>query len=242
MRYLLSACCLVTLGCTTGPNYPLPSAPAVTAPSPSVAPVLPVAAMTLRTSVAPMPVYVGTSTLFYVLVENHVPPAPVTYAWNFGDGQSATNNSGAAYHTYASQGVYEARVTVTDGTDRTATGVVTIPVDRAPVVPAPTPPPPVPVPGFVPSLTCTAGAAGASTACNVSVSYKGNVQPSSTITNVDWDYGDGKVSTPTVPPTPPNVTTTHTYPAGAFTVFATVTSNTVDGSRWATIQQAITIK
>lgn len=239
MRYLLCLCCLVTLGCTTGPNYPLPTPPAVIAPSPSAPPVLPVAAMTLRTSVAPMPVYVGTSTLFYVLVENHVPPAPVTYAWSFGDGQSATNSSGAAYHTYSATGLYEARVTVTDGTDRTATGVVSVSVDRAPVVPVPPPPPPVPVPGFVPSLTCTAGAAGASTSCNVTVSYKGNVLPSASVTSVDWDYGDGSIGT-TLPPNAPK--TTHTYPAGSFTVFATVTSTTVDGPKSATVQQSLAIK
>jgi cytochrome c len=54
----------------------------------------------------------------------------ITYEWSFGDG---TPNSGEPNpaHTYAAVGTYQARLTVTDSTDRTGTADVTIVVGNA---------------------------------------------------------------------------------------------------------------
>jgi hypothetical protein len=61
--------------------------------------------------------------------------------------------------------------------------------------------------------------------CNVSASYRGVALPSSSITSVTWDWGDGiRDDQP-----PYSVVKTHTYSGvGTFTVFANVDANTVD--------------
>jgi PKD repeat protein len=50
----------------------------------------------------------------------------VTYTWTFGDGTNSTSDN--PYHTYGVAGVYSARLTVSDGTNSTASSVITITV------------------------------------------------------------------------------------------------------------------
>ncbi|MGW6207733.1 PQQ-dependent sugar dehydrogenase [Streptomyces sp. NPDC055089] len=58
---------------------------------------------------------------------------PLTYAWKFGDGGTATSANPA--HTYTANGQYTAELTVSDGTGRTATASVTVTVgNTAPTV------------------------------------------------------------------------------------------------------------
>ncbi|MFJ6573460.1 ThuA domain-containing protein [Streptomyces sp. NPDC091292] len=58
---------------------------------------------------------------------------PITYAWDFGDGTTATGAN--ATHTYRKNGTYTAKVTVDDGTGRTGTASVRVVVgNTAPTV------------------------------------------------------------------------------------------------------------
>ncbi len=63
---------------------------------------------------------------FRVAVSGGVPP--FNYSWNFGDGNVATGTSSTILHGYSNDGVYTARVTVTDnlGTSRAVSTGVTI--------------------------------------------------------------------------------------------------------------------
>ena len=70
--------------------------------------------------------------------------SPVTYSWDFGDGQTATGASVA--HTYASGGTYTAGVTATDAAGNSASQTQTVQVAAAPTPPPAAPstlPPPV---------------------------------------------------------------------------------------------------
>lgn len=100
-------------------------------------------------------------------------------------------------------------------------------------------PPPPPPPTLAVSLTCTAAIHTSPTPCNVNVSYGGTPLLVTTISQVDWNWGDGAVST-TVPPTAP--ISTHAYvSAGSFTVFVTVTATTPDGVKMATASRGLVI-
>jgi glucose/arabinose dehydrogenase len=55
---------------------------------------------------------------------------PLTYAWAFGDGQASTTAN--PVHTYATAGIYTARLTVSDGTNSTLSTPLTITVGRPP--------------------------------------------------------------------------------------------------------------
>ena len=69
-------------------------------------------AVTARPSAGPAPVTVN----FTSSVENN--NGTMTYLWNFGDGSTSTEAN--ANHTYSSPGTYNANLTVTDGSARTA--------------------------------------------------------------------------------------------------------------------------
>ena len=57
---------------------------------------------------------------------------PLTYLWTFGDGQSSTESN--PQHAYANAGLYQARLTVSDGVNDTLSPPISISAGNAPVV------------------------------------------------------------------------------------------------------------
>lgn len=73
-------------------------------------------------------------------------------------------------------------------------------------------------------------------ACNISGTYEGQPVPSSQITKVDWDWGDGTTSTSTSP------ARTHLFPqAGNYTVIGVMTATTADGAKTATASATVRV-
>lgn len=158
-------------------------------------------------------------------------------AWSFGNGVTQRTTTGETAYAYPAVGTFDASVTVTATDGRTATAHQPVTVSRRPTPPRPPPPPPPPVPTLDAVLTCTPRPALTPTPCNITVSYGGGTVPSSQVTGVTWDWGDGPP-----PAFTPGPVSSHVYPqAGSFTVLATVTATTSDGSKTATARTTITI-
>ena len=114
-----------------------------------------------------------------------VPGAPVTfnaagsdadndalsYAWDFGDGESSTEQNPA--HAYAQVGSYTATVTVSDASGASATASVLIQVSKAPVV----------------RLTTDEVVGFGGLPLLFDASY--STDPENQIASYDWDFGDG---------------------------------------------------
>jgi PKD repeat protein len=135
-----------------------------------------------------------------------------SYAWNFGDGVTATGAK--VDHTYSAPGTYNVTLTVTDsaGFSSSTTQAVTA-----------TAPHQAPVAAFTPTPTGLTAAfdASASTASGAA-----------TITDYAWNFGDGQVSSVPAP--------THTYAAaGTYTVTLTVTDSL--GATSAPVSHAVTV-
>ena len=119
-----------------------------------------------------------------------------SYAWDFGDGGSSTTSSGS--HTYAGNGTYEVRLTVTDnrGASSTTSRQVTVAarVNSLPVARA--------------SLSCEF------LVCDFDGTA--STDPEGPIASYRWDFGDGATST--------QASGSHTWPAGGtYPVTLTVT-------------------
>ena len=128
--------------------------------------------------------------------------APLTYAWDFGDGSSSTSQY--PNHTYGTVGTYTASFTVTDidGDSDTASVSVTV---------------------FAPGNPVAADAIGAPTSGRVPlpVVFSGSAIGGETPYSYAWNFGDGGTSNSRTP--------THVYEtAGAFTATLTVTDATSD--------------
>ena len=124
------------------------------------------------------------------------------YAWDFGDGETATGV--APGHTYEEAGTYEVTLTVTD--NQGATDIATLEVE----VTAPVDPPPNADPvAVISGTTCTY------LSCPLSGSSSTD---DGTITGYAWNFGDGETGT--------GVSPGHVYDeAGTWTVTLTVTDN-----------------
>jgi PKD repeat protein len=119
-----------------------------------------------------------------------------SYAWNFGDGTTATGVTTS--HTYSSAGTYAVTLTVTDSNNATSS------ITQNVTVAAPLPP----------AASFTASTSGLTVAVNGS----GSTDPDGTIAQYAWNFGDGSTGT--------GATTSHTYTsAGTYTVSLTVTDN-----------------
>jgi PKD repeat protein len=88
-------------------------------------------------------------------------------------------------------------------------------------------------------LTCTPGAHGTTpTSCNVNQTYGGATIAGGAVTGVEWDWGDGTTAdnSSTTP------VKTHQYVnAGTYTVIATVTANTTNGSQTGTSSKSVVV-
>ncbi|MGH1550676.1 PKD domain-containing protein [Leifsonia poae] len=120
-----------------------------------------------------------------------------SYAWNFGDGGTASGAT--ASHTYASAGTYTVTLTVTD--NQSATGTTT---KQVTVTAANQPP--------------TAAFTSSSAGLVLSVDGSTSSDPDGTIGSYAWNFGDGGTAS--------GATASHTYAsAGTYTVTLTVTDN-----------------
>ena len=120
-----------------------------------------------------------------------------SYAWNYGDG---TTDSGVkpTAHTFAADGSYTVKLTVTDdqGATSVAQQVIEVAANKAPV------------------------AAFVSTTANLAVTFDASTSsdPDGSVASYAWDFGDGKTGSGKTP--------AHTYgAAGTYPVALTVTDN-----------------
>lgn len=140
------------------------------------------------------------------------PDGPVSYAWDFGDGQSATGAT--ATHNYAAAGTYEVRLTVTDGPGLTSSATKSA----------------TPVQNQAPVAAFTAE----TTFLKATLDARGSSDPDGTIESYAWDFGDQESGTGATP--------SHAYDrAGTYSITLTTTdddgaTNTV--ARQVTVVQA----
>jgi len=121
----------------------------------------------------------------------------VSYAWNFGDGATATLGSTATGHTYAAEGTYTVTLTVTDDGGQTGTVSQQVTVFNQD-----------PVASF--TFTCT------DLACDFDGRASSDIDGN--IMGYAWTFGDGATGT--------GARATHTYAAGGtYTVTLTVTDD-----------------
>jgi hypothetical protein len=131
------------------------------------------------------------------------------WSWSFGDGATDQTVGLTTSHTYGRAGAFA--ITVTNGTlSTTARTTISDP-------PAPTP---TPTPALSAALECTPGKATTDpVGCHVTMTGADGSALTSTITSIDWDWGDGQRDTAHA--APPAVLT-HTYAVtGAYTVITT---------------------
>jgi PKD repeat protein len=118
-----------------------------------------------------------------------------SYAWNFGDGTTATGVT--ASHAFAAAGSYPVTLTVTDNRSGVATTNTSVAV----------------VANVLPSAVFTATPNYLTAAVDASASTDSD----GTIAAYAWNFGDGTTGS--------DATTSHTFAAGTYTVTLTVTDN-----------------
>ncbi len=135
-----------------------------------------------------------------------------SYAWNFGDG--ATASGVTATHTYAAAGTYPVTLTVTDNGGKTGTRTQQVTVQAPP-----------------PNALPTAAFTSSTTALSAMFDGSGSKDTDGTIVSYAWKFGDGTTGTGSSP--------THVYPAGGtHTATLTVTDN--DGGT-GTVSHPVTV-
>ena len=127
-----------------------------------------------------------------------------TYAWDFGDGGTATGST--ASHNYSTPGTYVSKLTVTDSEGDKDSQTKTIVVTTPPNIP--------------PVASISASGSGGIVPYTVTLNGSSSTDPDGTIVSYDWDFGDG--STHATVASPP----AHTYTAiGNYNAKLTVTDN-----------------
>ncbi len=136
----------------------------------------------------------------------------ISYSWNFGDGESSTDQNPA--HTYQSEGTYNSIITVTDNEGGTGVDTVVIEVSGINIVP-----------------TVTAAASPDSGIAPLTVNFTATANDADgSIVSYAWNFGDDSTSTDQNP--------SHIYQnSGNYTARVTVTDN-----EGASVQDSVTIK
>ncbi len=130
-----------------------------------------------------------------------------SYAWDFGDGGSATGPSPS--HSYSVDGIFTVTLTVTDNDGLTGTDSTTATIN--------------PAGGNTPPVARANGPYSGTEGSAVQFSSSGSMDPDGMITSFAWDFGDGATSSAENP--------MHTYvAAGTYTVTLTVTDDAGDQS------------
>jgi PKD repeat protein len=120
------------------------------------------------------------------------------YSWTFGDGAAASGVT--ASHAYASAGIYDVTLTVTDNGGATGAATQSLTTVNPPNVP--------PSPSF--TFSCTGLSCG--------FDGSGSTDSDGTIASYSWAFGDGATAS--------GVTTTHTYGhSGTYSASLTVTDD-----------------
>ncbi len=219
---------LATSACFAGqiPTAPTPQtlpAPQTTASMPP-APALP--PLTMFASVGSSPILPSSSVALSAFFVGASPTAPVAYHWTITGQSDHASATSEILATFPAPGRYEIEVRATDADQRTAYAATSIVVSPSPVVAPPPAPAPIPDPSLAAVLTCSPVSAGSPTACNVTATYGSTLILSAAVSGVSWDWGDGVATTTSAP------IATHSYAVpGFYTVSATVTAATVDGTR-----------
>jgi PKD repeat protein len=125
----------------------------------------------------------------------------VSYAWNFGNGQTATGALVTA--TYSTPGTYVVRLTVTDDRGKSTSATTNVVAGTA---------------NAHPNAVLTALPTSGPAPLVVSVSAAGSADPDGTITKYAWDYGNGETAVGA------QSQVTYTV-AGTYTITLTVTDN-----------------
>jgi PKD repeat protein len=168
-----------------------------------------VTAPSVTLTVAPNPPVAGRAATLIATTTTAAGHGIVKYEWNFGDGVSATTTSPTVSHTYSSTGLYVASVTVTDDTGQQGSNSLSITVGSG--ITFPQPPFTVSPSAPITNQAVSFNASGVTTIAGA------------TITQYDWDFGDGTTATGTAATvTKPN----NGYgTAGSYTVRLTVTDS-----------------
>ena len=125
-----------------------------------------------------------------------------TYAWDFGDGGTASGR--VVTHQFTTVRTYPVKLTVTDGAGATASLTKNVPVGQ----------------GTAPAASISASPSSAQILETVAFSAQGSTvgQAGRTITSYEWRFGDGETAT--------GVTATHSYSVtGTYQVVLTVTDS-----------------
>jgi PKD repeat protein len=163
-----------------------------------------VAAPTVTLAVVPDPPLAGQAATFTATATPASGHSIVSYAWDFGDGNTQTTTGPTVTKTYSTRGTYVATVTVTDDVGQKASVSKSITITGAGVTASFTFSPSDPVTNDTVRFDGTASTGAAGT----------------TITSYKWDFGDGSSRTES------DGQTSHTYSAArTYVVRLTVTDS-----------------
>jgi len=154
----------------------------------------------------------GEDVMFMVVASDADGDALV-YAWDFGDGATASSTAGTAVHCYALAGTYTVTVTVSDGQGGTDTAALEVRINVAPVAEAGG--------DYV-------GTVGRPVTLDGGGSYDPDKLGGKSTLSYTWDFGDGTVGY--------GKTASHSYTAvGTYTVTLTVNDGLASATDVATV-------